>query len=75
MTSRIGSSRHHVVIAGGGIAGLEALIALRMQAPERFDVTLLSPNDTFGYRPLGIEDLSVSLVGGVEVMCYRLPSG
>jgi sulfide:quinone oxidoreductase len=56
MTSISGSSRHHIVIAGGGIAGLEALIALRMQAPEHCRVTLVSPGESFGYRPLGVEE-------------------
>jgi sulfide:quinone oxidoreductase len=56
MTSITGSARHHVVIAGGGIGGLEALIALRMQAPEQCRVTLVSPGDTFSYRPLGVEE-------------------
>src|SRR4051794_12155404 len=33
-------SGYRVVIAGGGIAGLEALVALRLQAPELTRVTL-----------------------------------
>jgi sulfide:quinone oxidoreductase len=48
-------SHHRVVIAGGGIAGLEALVALRLQAPELTRVTLVAPRDTFAYRALGVE--------------------
>jgi sulfide:quinone oxidoreductase len=50
------ADRHRVVIAGGGIAGLEALIALRLQVPELTRVTLVAPRDRFGYRPLGVEE-------------------
>jgi sulfide:quinone oxidoreductase len=48
-------NHHRVVIAGGGIAGLEALIALRLQAPELTRVTLVAPSDRFAYRALGVE--------------------
>lgn len=43
-----------VVIAGGGVAGLEALIALRELAPARVDITLVSPGADFVYRPLAV---------------------
>ena len=42
----------HVVIAGGGVAGLEALLALRDQAGDALRVTLLSPTENFVYLPL-----------------------
>jgi sulfide:quinone oxidoreductase len=41
-----------VVIAGGGVAALEALAGLRALAGDRVETTLLSPVDTFSYRPL-----------------------
>lgn len=41
-----------VVIAGGGVAGLEAVLALSELAGELVDVELLSPNDEFVYRPM-----------------------
>src|SRR4051794_11483000 len=47
---------HRVVIAGGGVAGLEALIALRALAGERVDITLLSPEDEFLIRALSVQD-------------------
>ena len=42
----------HVVIAGGGVAGLEALLALSALAEELVDVELVSPSDEFVYRPM-----------------------
>lgn len=39
--------RPHVLIAGGGVAGLEALLALRALAAERLDITLLAPELKF----------------------------
>jgi sulfide:quinone oxidoreductase len=38
---------HHVVIAGAGIAGLEALLALHALADGHVTVTVLAPEDTF----------------------------
>jgi sulfide:quinone oxidoreductase len=43
-----------VVIAGGGVAALEAMIALHATAGGRVDVTLVSASDTFTYRPLAV---------------------
>ena len=39
-----------VVIAGGGVAGLETLLALRVLAGRRVDVTLVAPNAEFTIR-------------------------
>ena len=44
----MGSGRFRVVIAGGGVAGLEALLALRDMAGDRVDLTLLAPEAEFG---------------------------
>jgi len=44
----------HVLIAGGGVAGVEALLALRELAGDLVDVELLSPSDEFVYRPLQV---------------------
>jgi len=43
-----------VVIAGGGVAGLEAVLALRAIAGERVSIQLISPTDDFFYRPLSV---------------------
>ena len=43
-----------VVIAGGGVGGLEAAIALRELAGERVAVELCSPREDFVYRPFAV---------------------
>ena len=43
-----------VIIAGGGVAGLEAAFALHDLAADRVSVTVLSDRDEFVYRPLSI---------------------
>lgn len=45
-----------VLIAGGGVAALEAMIALRALAEERVDITLLAPDRDFFYRPLAVAE-------------------
>jgi sulfide:quinone oxidoreductase len=47
-------SSHRVVIAGGGIAGLEALLALRAHAGDRVEITLVSAEEDFVYRPMAV---------------------
>ena len=42
-----------IVVAGGGIAGLEALVALRRLGGADVDLHLISPDDTFTLRALG----------------------
>jgi sulfide:quinone oxidoreductase len=46
----------HVVIAGGGVAALEALIALRDLAGDRVRMTLVAPAPDFVYRPLSVAE-------------------
>ena len=45
-----------VVIAGGGVAGLEALLALHELAGPRVSVQLLAPEREFVYRPLAVAE-------------------
>ncbi len=45
-----------VVIAGGGVAALEALVALRALVPHGLDALLISPSDQFVYRPLQVSE-------------------
>jgi sulfide:quinone oxidoreductase len=46
----------HVVIAGGGVAGLETLLALRALAGDRVDLELVAPEPAFWYRPLAVAE-------------------
>ena len=50
-------SAHKVVIAGGGVAALEALLTLRELAQERVEIELLTPNSEFVYRPMELAAL------------------
>ena len=43
-----------VVIVGGGVGALEAMLALRDLAEERVEITLLSPESEFRYRPAAV---------------------
>ena len=45
-----------VLIAGAGVAGLEAALALRQLAGERVSTTLLAPGSEFGYRPMRVRE-------------------
>jgi sulfide:quinone oxidoreductase len=45
-----------VVIAGGGVAGVEAALALRALASELVSVELVSPEPEFAYRPLAVSE-------------------
>jgi sulfide:quinone oxidoreductase len=46
----------HVLIAGGGVAALEATLALRALAEERVDIELLAPDADFVYRPMAVAE-------------------
>lgn len=58
----------HVVVAGGGVAGLEALLALSDLAEGLVDVEILSPGDEFVYRPM----LVAEPFGAAEVLRIEL---
>jgi len=45
-----------VLIAGGGVAALEAALALRALAEARVSVELLAPEPRFWYRPLAVAE-------------------
>jgi sulfide:quinone oxidoreductase len=45
-----------VLIAGGGVAGLAAALALRDQAGDRIATTMLAPEPEFVYRPLRVRE-------------------
>jgi sulfide:quinone oxidoreductase len=43
---------HHVIVAGGGVAGLEAVLAVHAQAGDRVEITLLEPSIELVDRPM-----------------------
>jgi sulfide:quinone oxidoreductase len=45
-----------VCIVGGGVAGVEALLALRDMAGDRAQITLIAPDPDFVYKPLLVEE-------------------
>jgi sulfide:quinone oxidoreductase len=45
-----------IVVAGGGIAGLEGLLALRAALGDRARLTLIAPDADFTYRPLTVAE-------------------
>ena len=45
-----------VLIAGGGVAALELMLALRALAEERVEIDLLSAEQEFVYRPLAVAE-------------------
>jgi sulfide:quinone oxidoreductase len=57
-----------VLIAGGGVAGLEAMLALRHLAEERVQIDLLSADTQFWYRPLAVgEPFGLGEVHGLDL--------
>jgi sulfide:quinone oxidoreductase len=58
----------HVLIAGGGVAGLEALLALKRLAEERVSIELLAAEPQFWYRPLSVaEPFGLGNVHGLDL--------
>ncbi len=47
MLSAVIQGPHRVVIAGGGVAALEALLVLRELAEERVQIDVIAPNTEF----------------------------
>jgi sulfide:quinone oxidoreductase len=55
MSSAPATDHPRVVIAGGGVAALEACLALRERlSAADLDITLLTPGSRFDYRPLSV---------------------
>jgi NADH dehydrogenase FAD-containing subunit len=52
MSEEATSDGARVVIAGGGVAGIEALLALHDLAGDRASLTLVAPQPDFLYKPL-----------------------
>jgi sulfide:quinone oxidoreductase len=62
-------SASKVMVAGGGVAALEAALALRALAEERVSVELVAPELQFWYRPLSVAEP----FGLGESMHFELP--
>ena len=45
-----------VMIAGGGVAALEGMMALHELAAERITLQLVTPTPEFAYRPLAVAE-------------------
>src|SRR4051794_1098386 len=56
MTSQTQQAPLHVLIAGGGVAGLEAALALRHFAGDRVAIELLAPGPDFVNRPMSVRN-------------------
>jgi sulfide:quinone oxidoreductase len=52
----MGEDRLRVVIAGGGVAALEAGLALQDLAGEQVEVTFVAPDPEFVYRPMAVRE-------------------
>jgi len=52
VNSQTSDRKAHILIAGGGIAGLEAMMAIRDLAGGRVTMTLVAPDPDFVYKPL-----------------------
>ena len=56
MTTSASTRSTRVLIAGAGVAGLEAMLALQALAGDRVEIELLAPNRHFTYRPLAVAE-------------------
>jgi sulfide:quinone oxidoreductase len=56
MSEQPDKQRLRVIIAGGGVAALEAALALAKLAPEQTAVTVLAPNAEFVNRPMTVRE-------------------
>jgi len=64
----VGDSRLRVLIAGGGIAAMEALLALRSLAGHLVSVTVLAPDPELVYRPVTVAEA----FGRAEARSYQI---
>lgn len=56
MTPQPDSQPLNILIAGGGVAALETMMALRTLAGDRVAITLLAPDQHFHYRPMAVAE-------------------
>jgi len=69
MTTYTDTNPLHVVIAGGGVAALETMMALRSLAADRVRITLLAPEREYHYRPMAVaEPFSIAHARHIALM-------
>jgi sulfide:quinone oxidoreductase len=74
--TRRGATRQRVLIAGGGVAGLETLLALRALAGDRLDITIVAPELTFINRSMAVDQpFKPQRMRGVRLMDTAAESG
>jgi sulfide:quinone oxidoreductase len=56
MNSQGSDPKLRVLIVGGGVAALEAALALGQLAPEHTATTVIAPNTEFAYRPMTVRE-------------------
>jgi len=72
MTTHTGTDPMHVVIAGGGVAALETMMALRSLVADRVRITLLAPERDYHYRPMAVaEPFSIAHARHVALVANR----
>ncbi|WP_283132787.1 protoporphyrinogen oxidase [Rhizohabitans arisaemae] len=71
----IGGSRRHVVVVGGGIAGLAAAWFLRRDGGDRVRVTVLEGAPRIGGKLSVSEVAGIAVDEGAEAMLVRRPEG
>jgi sulfide:quinone oxidoreductase len=50
------TGKMRVLVAGGGVAAIETVLALHELAGERVAITMLAPNSEFVYRPMAVRE-------------------
>jgi sulfide:quinone oxidoreductase len=69
-------TRLDIVIAGGGVGGLEALLGLHALAGDRVRLTLIAPEADFSYRPLAVaEPFSMGSAARVPLERFAADTG
>lgn len=56
MTTDTTANAFRVLIAGRGVAALEAMMSLRTLAGDRVQITLLAPEREFRFRPMAVAE-------------------
>jgi sulfide:quinone oxidoreductase len=76
MSTDTNSHPVNVLIAGGGVAALETMMALRAFAGDRVKITLLAPEREFRYRPMAVaEPFTIAHVRHVDLAAIAADFG